>query len=207
VNDKGEATHEWEFVDFATMLGQLNPMKEHPVRAAMDKLPMPKEVVISKGDDKEKANLAAFDKGLEAWNKHDAKAFGDILTDDALWSSQDQPKDLTKKADVVAFHVGFWKAFSDMKITPSTKIAAGDYVAFVGNLEGTNDGAMPAMGIKAKTGKHVQGAFLAILKFDGGKLKATWVFQQGMALPMQLGLMPAPGAPPAAGSGATPPKK
>src|ERR1700733_9518275 len=59
VDDVGHITHESEYLDTGTVLGQLHPSKDHPVRAIVSALPSPKEVVISANDDKENANLLA----------------------------------------------------------------------------------------------------------------------------------------------------
>jgi predicted ester cyclase len=197
-DDTGHVKHELDFFDIGTMMGQLNPSKDHPVRAAIDKLAMPKEVVIAKDDDKEKANLAADTAFLDAFNKHDIKAFGAALADDVKWFEAAEAADHDKKTAVDGTKM-FWKSFSDIKITPNAHWAAGDYVATLGSIEGTNDGDMPMMKMK-KTGKKVNLPFVEIDKLDGGKVKAVWIFYQSMAFMTQLGLMPP--APAAAGSGA-----
>jgi predicted ester cyclase len=196
VNDQGQATHEAEYVDMATMLGQMKPDPKHPVRPAMDKLPMAKEVVIAKDDQKEKDNVAVTQKVAEAFSKHDAKAFGDLLADDVVWSEQFMPKDTNKK-ETIANAQDFWKAFPDVKLAADKQIAAGDYVATVGTLEGTNTGDSAMMHLK-KTGKSVKLPFLMIQKIDGGKVKTSALFDQSMAFAMQLGLMPPAAATPAA---------
>ena len=200
-DDAGAVKHEWDFFDMATMMGQIKPQKDHPVRAAVDKLAMPKEVVIAKDDAKEHGNLDTAKKFVDAFNKKDAKAIGELTSDDTVWSEQAQPKDWNKK-ELTAMLGTMWKAFSDLKINTTDQIAAGDYVAATGTLEGTNDGPMPQMGIKKATGKKVSAPFLAVHKIENGKVKATWIFSQSMAFASQLGLMPAPGAAPAAGSAA-----
>ena len=191
MDDTGHAKRELDYFDMATLLGQLGPAKDHPARAAIDKLPMPKEVVIARGDDREKANLVAAQAMTDAFNKHDAKAFADSLTDDAVWSEQPEAKDWDKK-ETVAQATAAWKAFSDLKINPSSSWAAGDYVVVVATMEGTNDAPMPAMGIKAKTGKKIDVPFVSIQKLDKGKVKQTWIFDQGLAFATQLGLLPPP---------------
>jgi ketosteroid isomerase-like protein len=196
VNDQGQATHEAEYVDMATMMGQMKPDPKHAVRAVMDKLPMAKEVVIAKDDQKEKDNLATTQKVMDAFSKHDAKAFGALLADDVTWSEQFMPKDTNKK-ETIANAEGFWKAFPDVKLTADKQYPAGDYVATVGTLEGTNTGDDAAMHLK-KTGKSVKLPYLMIQKLDGGKVKASWLFDQSMEFAKQLGMMPPPAAKPAA---------
>ena len=195
VNDTGEATHEWDFMDLQTMMGQMKPNPKMPVRPVVDKLPMAKEVVVAKDDDAEKANKDVAGKVMDAFNKHDAKAFGDLLADDAVWSEQPDPKDTDKK-QTLKMAAEFWKAFGDVKLSSDKQYAGGNYVAVVGTLTGTNNGDMPSMHLK-KTGKSVTVPFLMIFQVDGGKVKHAWLFDQALAFASQLGLMPAqaPAAP------------
>jgi ketosteroid isomerase-like protein len=205
LDDFGHAKKLTGFSDAGTMLGQLNPMKDHPVRPAMDKLPMARESVVAKDDDKEKANLATDKSFVEAFNKHDPKAFAAILADDATWFEAAESKDHNKK-DVVPMTQAFWKGFSDIKITPASQWAAGDYVVTQGTIAGKNDGDIPMMKMK-KTNKDVSIPFVQIDKVADGKVKGVWIFYQGMAMAQQLGMMPPPGAAgSAAGAGSAAPK-
>ena len=206
MTDDGKVKHEWDFFDMGTMMGQMKPDPKHAVRAPMDKAPMAKEVVVAKDDAGEKANMETAKKAAEAFSKHDAKAFGDFLADDVVWSEQPMPKDENKK-ETLANAQAFWKAFSDVKIVPGQVWAGGDYVAALANMEGTNDGDLPMMGLK-KTGKKISIPHLAIFKIKDGKIHNAWIFDQGMGFMMQLGLMPAmDGAGAGSGSAAKAPDK
>jgi ketosteroid isomerase-like protein len=197
MDDSGKAKHQWDFFDTGLLMSQMKPDPKHPMRPAMDKSPMAKEVVVAKDDDKEKANIEVAKKSADAFSKHDAKAFGDLLSDDVKWSESSMPKDTDKKTTLTNAQA-FWKAFSDAKITVNQQWAAGDYVATVGVLDATNDGDLPMMKLK-KTGKKVSIPHLMVMKIEGGKIKNAWLFEQSLAMPIQLGLMPAPGAAPAGG--------
>jgi steroid delta-isomerase-like uncharacterized protein len=188
LGDDGKVKHEWDWFDLATIMGQMKPDPKHPVRAPMEKAPMATEIVVAKDDATEKANVETAKKLAEAFSKHDVKAVGDLLADDAVWSEQSMPKDETKK-ELLENEPKFWKAFSDMKITPDKVWAAGDYVAATGTMEGTNDGDLPMMGLK-KTGKHVSVPHLVVFKLKDGKIKNAWLFSQGIAFASQLGMMP-----------------
>lgn len=204
-DDAGHAKLERDYYDLATLLGQLQPNKQHPTRPALDKAPIANDTVIAKADAKEKANLDVAKAALDAFNKHDAKAFGDAMSADTVWSEAPEAKDWSKQ-DTLANAQAVWKAFGDVKMVATSTWAAGDYVVTEATMTGTNDGAMPQMGIKQATKKTISVPFLAIHKIDAGKIKMTWVFDQGLAFAQQLGLLPSPGgAPPAsAGSAAKP---
>ena len=190
-DDQGHIKRELQYFDAATLIGQLSPMKDHPVRPVQSKLALPSEIVIAKDDATEKANVEVVTKLVDAYNKHDSKAIAALLADDSTWSELQNPKDWTK-AESLADAASGWKAFSDLKMTPSTIWGAGPYVVTATTFDGTNDGLLP--GLQAPTKKKVSLPYLVIQKLDAGKIKSTWVYAQGFAALAQLGLMKAPGA-------------
>jgi len=191
--DGRSVVKEWGFVDMGSMSGQLG-LNPAPHRPAMEKGADAPTVVVAADDQKEKDNLALVAKETEAYNKHDAKALAEMYTDDLVWTEAAMP-DMDKKAMLKGL-AGMWKGFSDMKITSEMSIAAGDFVGEVGTMAGTNDGDYPDMKLK-KTGKTVSGRYMRIVKIEGGKIKQSWLFYNSMVWAVQLGLVPAPGAPPA----------
>ncbi len=186
LDDTGKVTHESNFEDMATLLGQLKPNKDHAVRPPIAKIAMPEQVAIAKDDAHEKANLASFQQLTDAFNKHDIKAFSALLADNVVWSEQAMAKDQSKK-DLATSMPEMWKAFSDLKLTVGDSWAAGDYVAATETFDGTNNGDLPSMHLK-KTGKKVSLPFLAIHKLDFGKVTATWIFYEGGGFASQLGI-------------------
>jgi ketosteroid isomerase-like protein len=184
-DDTGHARQQSEYYDLVTVAGQVSPQKDHPARPVLDKLPMPKEVVVSLADAKETANIETVKHMFDTYNKHDAKGFADQLSDDTVWSDQTKPKDFNKKENLADL-ASIWKGFSDAKIEVTSVWAAGDYVVATGNATGTNDGTF--QGAKP-TGKKVSVPFLSIHKVEAGKVKQTWVFRQQFAATSQLGLI------------------
>jgi predicted ester cyclase len=188
-NDQSAATKEWAYWDMANMLEQLGVLKM-PGRKAAKAWAKAPEVVIAKNDDAEKANVAVFQAAVDAFNKHDAKAFGDTLDKKVEWVDIGSPKDTDMKG-AVADAKSFWKGFSDVKISPDQMWGAGDYAVMIGTIGGTNDGDLPAMKVK-KTGKAFTSPFLHVVKISNGKISKSWIFYQTMGFAQQLGLMPAP---------------
>jgi predicted ester cyclase len=187
IDDTGKITHESNFEDMATILGQLKPKKDHVVRPVVARMAMPEQVAIAQDDAHEKANLASFEQLTDAFNKHDVKAFSALLADNVVWSVQAMAKDQSKK-DLATSMPEMWKAFSDLKFTVGDSWAAGDYIAATETFEGTNNGDLPSMHLK-KTGKKVSLPFLAIHKLDSsGKVAATWIFYEGGGFASQLGV-------------------
>src|SRR6185295_4660110 len=110
-----------------------------------------------------------------------------FLTDDYVLHDASSPKDYNKKENSES-NQQFWKGFSDAKLNVPSLWTAGDYVVGIGTFEGTNDGPVPAMGIKTKTGKKVTLPFMAIDRFEGGKMKESWLLFDSAAFAGQLGL-------------------
>ncbi len=178
------AVRDTDYLDEGTMMAQLglNPMPARPVEKATGAAAT---VVLAKNDETEKANLAAAQSMFDAVNKHDVKAIDAMNADDYRAIEIARPKDVNKK-EAVAGAKEMFSAFPDMKVTPVTMWAAGDYVVIAGTFEGTNTGDMPSMGMK-KTGKKVTSKFLEIVKFEGGKVKDDYLFYNGAAWAAQLG--------------------
>lgn len=213
INDQNKATEEWAYGDPMTMMGQLGalPKGAPPVRPVMDKgwdgAPI---IAVTADNDAEKANLALVKKMDDAFNAHKVPDMLALVSDDFVESDQADEKDVKGKKDVEKNIGIFFKGFPDAKGNVESSYAAGDYVVELGTLEGTNTGDMGPM---KKTGKHVSMHYAEISKIKDGKITNLWRFRNGMEAAQQLGLMPAPGAAPAAGSAApaapagTPPKK
>ncbi|HEX4450022.1 MAG TPA: nuclear transport factor 2 family protein [Kofleriaceae bacterium] len=191
MDDAGREIQETDYEDTATTRHQLKPDATHPVRSAAPDVP--KEIVVAKHDDAEKANVAAVQSLIDGFNKHDTKAMGAVLADDVVWSEQQNPKDWTK-AEALADARSSWKSFSDMKLTADSIWGAGNYVVVQATMQGTNDAPAPEMGIKTATKKQVTLPFLEVDQLDGGKIKHAWVIANSGIVPVELGLAPMPAA-------------
>jgi len=185
MTDQGLIAQQTSYEDLATSAQQLVPDPKHPVRTTNPDVP--KEIVVAKNDDAEKANVAVVQSLVDAFNKHDATAMGSAFADDVVWSEQENPKDWTK-AEVLADAQSTWKAFSDMKITSTALWSAGTYVVLQATNEGTNDGAAPAMGIATPTKKKVTLPFLEIDQIANGKIAKAWIVANSMVVPVELRL-------------------
>ena len=188
LNDLGKATKEVIAYDGGTVAGQLG-LSPGPHRKAIEAGWPDKQVVVASGSDSEKANLAAFTKEIDGFNKHDGAAALASAADDIVFSELTAPADRTGKKEALKGVDEMFKAFPDVKIELSSAWSAGDYVVSTGTWSGTNTGDMPSMKLK-KTGKPVSVHFIEIDKFVAGKTKNTWLFMNGPAFVAQLGLLP-----------------
>jgi ketosteroid isomerase-like protein len=191
--------HEWAYMDALTLVHQAVADAKTPTRAALEQAPMPRAVVTAKDDSSERDNVRVLDAVLAAYNKHDAKAFGDSFTDDVVFFDAAEPTDRDKKT-VADRTKPVWQAMPDARLTATTTWAAGDYVAAVGTFDATDDHDSD---VHKKTGKKASLPFLLVVKVDHGKVSRAWELYQSMSLFQQLGwtdMLPAmPAA--AAGSG------
>lgn len=187
-NDAGKGQKEWLAYDGGTVAGQLGLM-QMPHRKVIEAGWPDKPVVIATGNDAEKANVTAFNQGVDGFNKHDPKAALANAADDLVFSELTAPADRTGKKESEKGMEEMFKAFPDVKLDVKSVWGAGDYVVAVGSWSGTNTGDMPSAHMK-KTGKAVTVQFVEIDKFAAGKTKNIWIFSNGAAVAAQLGLMP-----------------
>ena len=89
-------------------------------------------------------------------------------------------------------HQGFLASFPDTQTTTEDLIAEGDKVVERYTARGTHKGDF--MGAPP-TGKKFSIESIVIFRFANGKIVEMWGLNDGQALMMQLGLMPAPGQP------------
>ena len=173
------------YADTGTMMAQLglNPAPARPVATGKSAAPT---VVLAAGTPAELSNVDRLRAQMAAYNSHDVKGVDAFNSPDFVYHDMTMPADQTAK-ESSASTANFFKAFPDAKLVPGPAWGAGSYVVMTGRFEGTNTGAMPAMGIKKPTGKTVSVRYLDITRWEGGKLKEERLFYDGMSMARQLG--------------------
>ena len=96
------------------------------------------------------------------------------------------------------FLEGHYVAFPDVQWIVEDVVAEGDRVVVRWTLTGTHQG--PLLGIPP-TGKKVRMRGISIYRIAGGKIAEEWAVSDVMGFMQQLGVIPAPGAPPGPPSG------
>jgi predicted ester cyclase len=174
------------YSDSGTMMAQLglNPAPARPVATVKSAAPT---VVLAAGTPAELSNVELLRAQMAAYNSHDLKGVDAFNSPDFVYHDMTMPADQSAK-ESSASTAAFFKAFPDAKLVPGPAWGAGDYVVVTGRFEGTNRGAMPAMGLKKASNKSVSVRYLDISRWVGGKLKEEWLFYDGMAMARQLGL-------------------
>ena len=197
VDAAGKITREAMVQDNASLLGQLGALPAGvPFRAVVSEGWPAQQIVLARADVLEETNVAAYAKGVEAFNKHDLKAVAAGMTDDLVWSEASMPRDQSR-AEMIKGLTGMWAGFSDMKQTPAWTWGAGEYVVSRGTMTGTNDGKSPIPGV-ARTGKKLDVPYVEVDHFRAGKVDKAWLFFDGTVVSEQLGLGSPPPAPTAA---------
>jgi steroid delta-isomerase-like uncharacterized protein len=199
--DDGKAEEVDMWLDQTSMMGQLGLL---PPQAAGHARPAQQagtwgatQVVVAKSDQKEKDNLALYDKSTAAFNSHDAKATAELYADDTLFRDAAGKEDLNGKEALQKGLDSFYKMSSDVKAEHSWKWAAGDYVVSSIKLTGTFDGAMPSGPPPTKKPFTLQD--LEVVKIADGKIKEHWIFGNSYKFAVDVGLSPPPEAPVAEG--------
>lgn len=190
INDENKATEEWAFHDGRTLMGQLGvlPKEAGPTRPVLDKVPaFPEQIVVAADDAKEKANVEAYKKMLDAINAHKSADAAAMYADNSVESDQADDKDHTGKKELQKGLDDFIKTFPDVKLDVPAPVGVGDYVVAIGTMTGTNKGPMGKM---KPTNKSVSGNYAEVVAFKDGKITNTWRFRNGADMAKQLGLMP-----------------
>jgi steroid delta-isomerase-like uncharacterized protein len=131
---------------------------------------------------------------VDAWNAADANAIAALYTPDGVY--EDVPSNSTSKnGDVAGFLGGFMAAVSDIHVTPRSGFATADWAALEYDFAATNKGFVP--GAPAQ-GKPFSVRIATIFQLNGGKISRSSDYYDSATILGQLGLMPAPGATPAA---------
>src|SRR5450432_2203271 len=124
LTDSGKADKEWLAYDGGTVAGQLGLM-QMPHRKVIETGWTDKPIVIAIGSDTEKANLAAFGKEVDGFNKHDPVAALATAADDLVFSELSAPADRTGKQEALKGVEEMFKAFPDVKLDVKSVWGAG----------------------------------------------------------------------------------
>lgn len=203
--DKG-VKREHMYFDHITFMAQLGAAPKGMTGRPVMEVPAEHkpEWVVAANNEAEKKNTELVTTFYAAWEKKDAKAFLDLMADDAQHVDYSRPADPPKGKDAAKKEFEtFTKAFPDVKMTKKNVWAAGDYVVIESDMTGTFKGALGPMKPTNKTGT-IHG--LDVMQTRDGKMAQGWSYGSGAEFAGAFGLMPkeapkAPGAakPPAPG--------
>jgi steroid delta-isomerase-like uncharacterized protein len=217
VNDDGLIKEEHRYLDDMTIVGQVKPEKEHPVRAIVTAPPngdkhyeasTAKEVKDAK-DEKEKAELAKVlemeKKNIEVEDKFMAELNGGKVEETFKHFPEDtslvdytQDKDIKGLKELKEFVKVWMKAIPDLKVKSNGAFGDGEFVIEEFEYTGTHKG--PLGKIKASN-KPVDMHQLEVDEFKDGKIVKSWSWGNNVELLTEIGVLPPPGSAPPAPSG------
>jgi steroid delta-isomerase-like uncharacterized protein len=188
------------YVDGMTVRSQLDPKAAPGSFRTIDKTPLSTDVHMSKGTPEEHKNIDAMNTAYKLIDDHKTADVLAMMTDDVVFTDYSQPGEMKGKKAVGGWFGVMFKAIPDMKQTMGTQIAADDFVITEGAIVGTQKGAM---GPLKASNKPVNVHFVDVIQLKDGKMAKGATYMNSVEMLVQIGVMPMPGAPPAA-SGAAP---
>jgi len=189
MNDANKVTEEWSYGDDASMMSQLGmPIPGVPPgRAAAEKgIDGAPNVLVAADDAQEKTNSETIDKlvtALDGGKIPDAIA---LLAPDVVISDQSNTSDIVGTKAIEGVYKNAFAALTNRKHAFTGSWAVGNYVVRTGTFTATSKG-------KTFTSDLAQ-----IFVLKDGKVTRNWIFQNGMQIATQLGLVKVPAATPPA---------
>lgn len=204
LDDQGRHAEVRNYVDLGGMVASLGGgPKGAAFRKPYELTGRPAITAISTGGETETINVAAVQSGFDKFNAKDWKGVTATYTDDAAIYEQISADDVDGGRAIGKYFAELGKAFPNGQQKVEALWGAGDFVVAESTFTGTNDGPLPRMGLKKGTKKAVTLRQAHVFRLDGGKVLQHWIFGNGLAVGVQLGLITPP-APPAAPAPATP---
>ena len=131
------------------------------------------------------------DRGMTAWDSHDAQAFVDLFADGFAINDLGSPEPITTRDGARAYAQAWFTAFPDMNVKQMNRIVGEDAVAAEVQFTGTNTGPMMMAGKEIPpTGKSVVGKGTYFARAKDGKIVEFNSYPDIAGMMMQLGFMP-----------------
>jgi steroid delta-isomerase-like uncharacterized protein len=131
------------------------------------------------------------ERGMAAWEGHNAQAFLDIFADEFVLNDVAMPEPIREKDGVRAYAQAWFTAFPDMSIKQTNRVMSDDAVAAEVEFTGTNTGPMMMGGKEIPpTGKMVVGRGTYFARVRDGKVVEFNSYPDIAGMMMQLGFMP-----------------
>jgi steroid delta-isomerase-like uncharacterized protein len=133
------------------------------------------------------------DAGMDAWDRHDADGFVDLLADGFAWVDDGIPEPMRTREAAKQYVETWFTAFPDMRVR-TTKRVVGDDDSVAAEVEytGTNTGRLNFGGMDLPaTGKKITGRGCYFVTAENGKIKEFHTHPDAAGMMAQLGLMPA----------------
>lgn len=131
------------------------------------------------------------DRGMAAWDHHDAADFADLFADVFTLSDVSLPETLHSTDQVRQYMETWFTAFPDMHVRSINRVVTEDAVAAEVEFTGTNTGPLVVGGMELPaTGKSVTGTGSYFVSVSDGKITSFSAHPDVAGMMVQLGLMP-----------------
>lgn len=131
------------------------------------------------------------DRGMAAWDLHDAAAFTALLADSFTFTDVMAPQAFTTREQVQAYMESWLTAFPDLRAKLTNRVVSDDQVAGEVKITGTHTGPLQMGGQEIPAmGKPIVGTGTHFGFVKEGKFVSFRVHPNVAGLMMQLGLMP-----------------
>lgn len=191
-NTDGLVKEEHVYMDAGTVMSQIGVSKQKvrgiPTLGAVT-------AFNAKNNDQETKNVDAVKLMYTAFEKKSVDGFIGTLAEGAEWDDMTQADTYKGTAAAKKYFTEASKAFPDAKNTVANSWGIDEFVVTESTFSGTQKGAF--MGMKASN-KAISMDSLDVVRMKDGKIVKGWSFGNGMQVAAQLGLLPKPGAKPAA---------
>jgi steroid delta-isomerase-like uncharacterized protein len=131
-----------------------------------------------------------FEKGTDAFNRHDIEAMGELLTDDVRVRSPGAGE-VKGKQSVKAFYKSWVDAFPDARVEIKAVTCTDDMAIEEGVFTGTQRNALHGPGGDIPpTGRNVRVDYIQVARYRGDKVSAFNLIFDRLEMLEQLGVMP-----------------
>lgn len=131
------------------------------------------------------------DRGIAAWDQHDAAGFAELLAEDFTFSDVSVPEPMHSRDQVTEYMESWYTAFPDMRVKTTNRVVSEDQVGAEVEFTGTNTGPLLMGGRQIPaTGREVTGTGTYFASVRDGKIVSFTAHPDVAALMGQLGLLP-----------------
>ena len=175
-NDDGLIKNEHLYHDHWAMMAHLGHGDAKMKFRNVEAIPTMAVEQVSESDNaREAKNTAAAQAWFASWEKKDAKAYTDAMAADITKANYMKPADVKGTAAAKKAFEDMHKTFPDIKVTPTSMIAVGDWVIAEVEMSGTMKGDLGSVKSTGKPGTVHLGEVLKFNK-DG---KIAWASRFG----------------------------
>lgn len=187
MNDDGTIAREQHYVDQLTIFHQLGLLEsESAPSAASDGGPADKKTwtLVSKGDERERANQAVVQQLVEAIGNKKPAAVGPLVANDIQFVFHGDKQQVADKKAYLKWAQETMKSTKESKVEIKGVWAAGNYVVVSDIFSAT-----PPDSMKAAKGKQIETHVVHFAEVVDGKVKQHHIFANRLMTAVQLGLV------------------